>query len=153
MAPVAVALVALVGFAFIGSRKLDKPASQQSKDLTLDPAQKDLVLDPAPAPPIAMPAPVQHMTCDASYDALPEPLRTDVKKAIASPVATPQQLHAFADVLDATAAMYAAPIGPAAKVAAACVRARAAQVQLAAMNAGASPDAMGAGALGAGGFA
>jgi hypothetical protein len=87
-------------------------------------------------PPPALPPPVTNapggvtpamLSCDASAQGLPEPLRSAVVNAVVK--GTPAQLRELAGTLDGVAKMYAPPIGPAAAQTAVCLRARATEIE------------------------
>jgi hypothetical protein len=83
---------------------------------------------PIPVPGTGAPSPTAFVSCEAATAGLPEPLRSNVNAAIATGT-DPAKLRELAVTLDAAAAMYAAPIGPSAAAAAACVRRRADEIE------------------------
>ncbi len=113
-------LFAAFGIALIAMSKADKPPPGGAGSLPPLP-------DPwtnAPPPVVAVPG---TLDCGAAVAGLPEPLRSQVGNALAAST-DPIALIRLAEVLEAASAMYPAPIGPSAAVAAQCVRARAATV-------------------------
>lgn len=121
-------IFALIAIGLIALSKVDKSTKGGTPSPTPSPGGGGTVPIPVPGTGGGAPAPTAFASCEAATAGLPEPLRTNVNAAIAKG-SDPAKLRELAATLDAAAAMYAAPIGPAAAASALCVRRRAEELE------------------------